>query len=124
MKTNIFFSRNAALYSLIGFLSLLVASCGSYQNSSYYDSDGVYGNSRRESQNISSNRYKKYCSSLQTENRTSDTIQKFDQEYPGWGSNPSTTSVNIYVDPWSMSSGFGFGYGYGYGYPYYGFGYG
>ena len=64
MKTNIFFSRNAAFYSLIGFLSLLAASCGSYQNSSYYDTDGIYGNTEKEVQEISSNRYKEYFKSL------------------------------------------------------------
>jgi len=122
MKTNIFFSRNATLYSLIGFLSLLVASCGSYQNSSYYDTDGIYGNTPKEAQAISSNQYKEYFKSLQTENNTNDTIQIANQDYPSWGSNPSTTSVNVYADPWSMSIGFGFGYGYGY--PYYGYGYG
>jgi uncharacterized membrane protein YgcG len=123
MKTNLFFSRNATHYSLIGFISLLVASCGSYQNSSYYDSDGIYGNTPRESQNVSSNHYKEYFSSLQTENIINDTIQNPEQGYPSWGSNPTTTSVNVYADPWSMSIGFGFGYGYGYGYPYYGYGY-
>ena len=51
MKTNIFFARNTAIYSLIGFLSILVASCGSYQNSSYYDSDGIYGNTAKEVRN-------------------------------------------------------------------------
>jgi hypothetical protein len=41
MKTNIFITK-ASLYSLIGFLSVLITSCGSYQNSSYYG-DGIYG---------------------------------------------------------------------------------
>ncbi len=115
MKTNLFFSRNATLYSLIGVISFLVASCGSYQNSSYYDSDGIYGNSAKEAQNTSSKRYQEYFSSLNNENKTlSDSIQVTNQEYPGWGDNPTTTSVNVYADPWSMSIGFGFGYGYGY----------
>lgn len=70
MKTNLFFSRNATLYSLIGVISFLVASCGSYQNSSYYDSDGIYGNSAKEAQNTSSKRYQEYFSSLNNENKT------------------------------------------------------
>ena len=124
MKTNIFFSRNATLYSLIGFLSVLVTSCGSYQNSSYYDTDGIYGNTPKEAQNASNNRYKEYFSSLQTENNTlNDTIQVSNQGYPSWGSNPTTTSVNIYTNPWNMSIGFGWGNpGWGWGNP--GFGWG
>ena len=75
MKTNLFFSRNTTLYSLIGLISILVTSCGSYQNSSYYDSDGIYGNSAREVQSRSSKQYQEYFSSLQNENKTlGDTI--------------------------------------------------
>ena len=44
MKTYSFSSKKLSIYSLFGFLSIMVTSCGSYQNSSYYDSDGVYGN--------------------------------------------------------------------------------
>ena len=43
MKTNIFFTKKTLLYPLIVFFSILMTSCGSYQNSSYYDSDGIYG---------------------------------------------------------------------------------
>ena len=67
MKTNIFYSKKATLYSFIGFLSVLVMSCGSYQNSSYYDSDGIYGNTAKETQTVSSTQYKNYFSSLQDE---------------------------------------------------------
>ena len=43
MKTNyIFQSKTLRLLSLfVG--GIAVTSCGSYQNSSYYDNDGVYG---------------------------------------------------------------------------------
>jgi hypothetical protein len=126
MKTNIFSSQNTTLYSLIGFLSVLLTSCGSYQNSSYYDNDGIYGNAPRETQNVSSTQYKNYFSSLQNENNVSnDTIKIANQGYT------ETSVVNVYADPWSMSFGIGFGYGYGYpyygygwGYPYYGYGWG
>jgi hypothetical protein len=124
MKTNIFFSRNTTLYSLIGFLSVLVTSCGSYQNSSYYDTDGIYGNTPREAQNASNNRYKEYFSSLQTENSTNDTIQNIEQGYPSWGSNPSTTSINVYTNPWNMGFGMGWGNGFGWGDPFFGMGWG
>ena len=42
MKTNALITRKTSLNSLIGFLGLIITSCGSYQNSSYYDSDGIY----------------------------------------------------------------------------------
>ena len=69
MKTIIFSSHKASLFTLAGFLSLLTVSCGSYQNSSYYDSDGIYGNSysrtiETETQN-NQNQYKDYFGSLQ-----------------------------------------------------------
>ena len=117
MKTNILLSKNVTLYSLIGFISVLVASCGSYQNSSYYDSDGIYGNTAREAQSVSSTQYKNYFRSLQDEIKVSnDTIIIPNQGYT------ETNVFNVYNDPWNMS--FGMGFGYGWGYPYYGYGWG
>ncbi len=147
MKTNIFSSPNTSLYSLIVFLSILMTSCGSFQNSSFYDQDGIYGNintrnNEKVVQNNSSNRYKEYFNSLQNDNTpteiftnvdnytdyntVNDSIQYSNQDYADWGNNPESTSINVYSNPWSMSMGFGFGYpyyGYGYGNPYFGFGY-
>ncbi len=37
------FFRNHILVSLLIFLLIIVYSCGSYQGSSYYTSDGIYG---------------------------------------------------------------------------------
>jgi len=37
--------RTAALFALVG---LLVVSCGSYQQASYYDNDGIYSNGKRQ----------------------------------------------------------------------------
>ena len=42
-------SKNIA-FSLMGLLAILTPSCGSYQNSSYYDNDGVYGSERPTTQ--------------------------------------------------------------------------
>ncbi|HQK40419.1 MAG TPA: hypothetical protein PLO52_09930, partial [Flavobacterium alvei] len=76
MKTNIFSFKNATLYPLFGFLSVLISSCGSYQNSSYYNTDGIYGNSPRETQTVSSVQYKNYFKTLQDESSVStDTIK-------------------------------------------------
>jgi hypothetical protein len=52
MKTIIFHPTNPHS-TLAGLLLLLTASCGSYQNSSYYDTDGIYGNTY--SRNIETN---------------------------------------------------------------------
>lgn len=135
MKTNTLSFKNATLYSLIGFLSVLATSCGSYQNSSYYDSDGIYGNTARETQTALSTQYKNYFKSLGDGMTTlNDTINIPNQGYK------ETNIVNVYNDPWNMSFGIGFGYGWGdpffgygwgypnygysWGYPYYGYGWG
>jgi hypothetical protein len=124
MKTNFLFSKKVTLYSLIGFISALVTSCGSYQNSSYYDSDGIYGNTAPEPQNVSSTLNKNYFKSLIENNEVlNDTIKIQNQGYT------ETTVINVYNDPWDMGFGMGFGYGWGYagfgwGYPYYGYGWG
>ena len=43
MKTNNYNLRQISLYSLLGILGLAVTSCSSYQNTSSYDNDGIYG---------------------------------------------------------------------------------
>lgn len=140
MKTTIFPYPKTAFCSLIGFFSFLVTSCGSYQNSSYYDSDGIYGNTdirntEKTAQNNSSNHYKEYFNSLQNDNQpteiftdvnnysdynpSNDTLQSLNQDYAGWGNNSRKTTINVYTNPnpWTTQLGFGWGY------PYYGLGY-
>lgn len=145
MKTNALIARKTSLYFLIGFLSLIITSCGSYQNSSYYDSDGVYGTNsekvvKKDNPSPSASvQYKEYFNSLQntgasgdiftdvnsysndyTEN---DSIQAPSTGYASWGSSPQETTVTVYPDSyWSFGIGWGYPY-YGYGYPYYGWGY-
>jgi hypothetical protein len=131
MKTNIFSFKKATLYSLFGFLSVLATSCGSYQNSSYYDSDGIYGNSPRETQTVSSTQYKNYFSSLQETNTVAnDSIIVLPKQ--GYTEtniiNVYNDPWNVYNDPWNMSFGMGWGMGWGYagwgwGYPGWGWGY-
>ena len=65
MKTNIISSQKISIYSLFGFLILFFTSCSSYQNSSAYDSDGVYGNSQTIATTQQANGYQTYFNSLQ-----------------------------------------------------------
>ena len=65
MKSKLPILINLGLFSLIGTLSLFAVSCGSYQNSSFYDNDGIYGSSEKpnntniqyQEQNASGNQY-------------------------------------------------------------------
>jgi hypothetical protein len=137
MKTSTTLRQNSSHFYLIGLLSFLLASCGSYQNTSYQDNDGVYGGSQRtyaQTANNTNNQYKDYFRSLQDDNQPTeiftdvdsygnyaqnDSTQTTATAYPAWGSSNSEVSVNVYSDPtWSI------GFGFGYGYPYYGWGYG
>jgi hypothetical protein len=127
MKTIIFSSHKASLSTLVGFLSLLAVSCGSYQNSSYYDSDGIYGNSYKkpiatETQN-NKNQYKDYFRSLQNNNHSPRTFTDIDnyndyhleneasqneyENYPGWGDNVQNLGGNVYDTGWAMNNWYG-----------------
>ncbi|AOW10963.1 hypothetical protein [Flavobacterium gilvum] len=150
MKTKTLITRKRPLYFLLGFLGLAVTSCGSYQNSSYYDNDGVYNTNgekvviKDNQQNSSSVQYKQYFNSLQNTSGNSDEIftdvnsygsnynvgndsiqaPSTATGYASWGSNPDSTTVVVYSDPFWYGGYYGWGYPYyGYGYPYYGWGY-
>ena len=137
MKTSTLSFQNTSIYYIVGFLSVLLASCGSYQNSSYYDSDGIYGNTANraivtETQNAPNNDYKDYFGSLQNTNQPveiftdvdnyndysleNDTLQNNNPNYPGWGSNPQTVNVNIYDTGWAMNNWYGNNWGWNGGY--------
>ena len=127
MKTNTLSKKNTSIYYIVGFLSILMTSCGSYQNSSYYDSDGIYGNTsprtvERASQNdrYDRNQYKDYFNSLQKESQSNEVFTNIDDyssynldnesqdsnynNYPGWGSNPQSVSINYYDNGWAMNN--------------------
>lgn len=126
MKTNYYFPKKMSFYSLFGLLALLTTSCGSYQNSSYYDNDGIYGDNEksksREVANSNSGYYKEYFSSLSKENEQVFTdVEKYSSQndsikrnvaneqqptnnYPSWGSNPDNVTVNIYNSGWYTPS--------------------
>jgi hypothetical protein len=150
MKTNIFLPKKTSLYSLFGFLSILLTSCGSYQNSSYYESDGIYGTTTRPVEKTVENnpntQYQDYFNSLQNNNQPTeiftdvdnygnydsinDSIQVTNPSYSGWGSSPENVSVSFYDNGWNNWYGSSWGWGFGFnnwygswGYPYYGWGY-
>ena len=67
MKTNFFsLTKSNCFYSIMGLVSLTLASCGSFKNSSYYDTDGIYGGSEPKKSEVSQqsepNKYKDYFS--------------------------------------------------------------
>lgn len=140
MKTNYFSAKKVSFYTLLGFLTLIVVSCGSYQNSTNFDNDGVYGNSQNKTQqNAPNNQYQSYFKSLQAEEESQEIFVDIDnynsnysqtnenQAYPSWGTNYD--NVTVYDNSWGYgywnsywTIGFGYPY-YGWGYPYYGWGY-
>jgi len=126
MKTYYYSSKRLSIYSLFGLIAVVVSSCGSYQNSSYYDNDGAYGNSqsnRREvtNNNSQSNKYQEYFSDLNKDLESfndvdsyasiyNDTIKKkesYNSNNAGWGDNPQTINVNVYDNGWG---GIGWGW--------------
>ena len=116
MKTFYFSRTNISILMLSGILTLLATSCGSYQNTSYYDNDGVYGSSDnqkpREVESNNSVYYKEYFSNLNKDNEVftnvdnyssaQDSVQKqpevvTNSNYAGWGSNISDNiTINVY----------------------------
>jgi len=130
MKTNCISYPTPSPLFLISFISILfLSSCGSYQNSSYYDTDGIYGTTeagmrKRAIQQESAIAYENYFNALQD---TKDTTSVFtdvasynsysntnDQEnptsYPSWGSNSQNININYY--PSNLGWALGFGYPY------------
>ena len=126
MKTNCISFLKSSFNSIIGFLCfLLVTACGSYQNSSYYDTDGIYGTTeagmrKRAIDQEAAVAYQNYFSALQ---ETKDTAVVFtdvasyssynnlennieESSYPGWGNNSQNININYYPDNWGLAFGF------------------
>lgn len=139
MKTNFYLSSNNIARLVLFFSGMLLVSCGSYQNSSYYDSDGVYrgsnGNREYASNNVEQNNtnqaYQNYFKSKQlnaeeevftdvenyssVEDSTSTSERNYDS-YAAWGSNPSSVTVNVYDNSWGWNywnNWYGPGWGWG-----------
>jgi hypothetical protein len=130
MKTNYFSGLKLSIYSILGFLAFTATSCGSYQGSSTYDSDGIYGSSQNErNQNApanndsQSNGYKEYFGSLKNDDQAAiftdvdnyntaidstqnnNQTQEYSDGYSGWESSADNVTVNVYSSP-------NWGYGY------------
>ncbi|HEX8562933.1 MAG TPA: hypothetical protein VF676_08145 [Flavobacterium sp.] len=145
MKTYYFNSRPKFLYSVIGLLGLLVASCGSYQNTSYNDNDGIYGDNQRKNNEVaktSNVEYQSYFGSLQENNQVeiftdvdayrtdTDSTQTseskgYESGYAAWGGDTDNVTVNVYGNNWGYtpwnywygpSYGWGWNTGWGWGY--------
>lgn len=130
MKTNLSILRKIHLFSFIGIASAFIVSCGSYQNTSYYDNDGIYGASERNEQanenkyseqNMEqSNRYAQQFKNMQDDytyftdveeytSETNDTVVTVyrnnysdnNERYASWGSNSSDVSINYYNTGWN-----------------------
>ena len=131
MKT---FSLNNQTYSyiLLMALGLLVVSCGSYQETSYRDNDGIY--SRRVSETVVENTKKEsYFADFPVYNvpENDEPVgiftdidsyygdDSYSSGYSGWGNSTSDVTVNVY-------GGYGGWYGsyWGWRSPYWGWGYG
>jgi hypothetical protein len=116
MKTNYFFSQRLSIYVFLGSFSIMISSCSSYQNSSYYDNDGIYGGSENNksvansNENTQSNKYQEYFSDL---NKDAQSFTKVDEynatsndsisNNAAWGSNPQTVTINVYDNDWGWS---------------------
>ena len=141
MKTNFISFPMPSLNFVIGFLSIFaITSCGSYQNSSYYDTDGIYSTTdskiqKRGNPSESSTAYQNYFSSLQDANDSTVIFTDIDNysnyknqanqqnssNYASWGSNSQDININYYPSNWGISFGYGYPYyNYRWGNPYYG----
>jgi hypothetical protein len=137
MKTNFLSQIRNFRWLPVVTLGILVTSCGSYQNSSYYDNDGVYGSTGTtrvnapQQDNSNSEYYRNYFSSLNEESQelitnvenyttpqdsTQTTAARTaSSNYNGWGNNATNVTVNYYDswnDGWGWNGGWG-GWGLG-----------
>jgi hypothetical protein len=134
MKTNYFSSSKSTsiFYLILGF-SMLMVSCGSYRNSTYYDRDGIYGSEDNENKRPEKNvdKYKDYFSSLREKNEqeqvftdvenyssiqdtTYSNSEKTTSNYSGWGNNQQPINVTIYDNNWGWNN-YGYNSNWNYG---------
>jgi len=127
MKTNYFSSAKSSsiFYLILGF-SLVMVSCGSYKNSTYYDRDGIYGSDENENKTAERNvdKYKDYFSTLRERNEQDQVFTDVENyssiqdtlnnpsgtektNYSGWGNNQQPINVTIYDNNWGWNN-----YGY------------
>lgn len=130
MTTNYLSTLKTNRFLILFVGSIALYSCGSYQNSSYYDNDGVYGvdTSTRTTYQKDHSNTTKYASQFQTMREEYATEETFtdvsnyvtpidssktkSQSYAGWGNNQSNIVVNIY-DNWGWNGWYGNAWGWG-----------
>jgi uncharacterized membrane protein YgcG len=117
MKSN-YFQKKLSIYSILGMIALLATSCGSYQSTSYYDRDGIYGGNDKSNAQTEPTTRKDYFSAYKTDENTAiftdvdnysttyaETPSAVAQEesaknYGGWGDNTENVTVNVYGGNW------------------------
>lgn len=124
MMTNYLSNLKTNRFLILFVGSIALYSCGSYQNSSYYDNDGVYGadTSKKvvyQEQTANTSKYAAQFQSMREEYATEETFTDVSnyatpidssktksQSYAGWGNNQSNVVVNIY-DNWGWNGWYG-----------------
>ncbi|RZJ61791.1 MAG: hypothetical protein EOO45_23010, partial [Flavobacterium sp.] len=126
MKTNYSPLRKISLYSILGILGVAVSSCGSYQNTSSYENDPIYGSSANGNRGYQYNdgqvtqyrdgdvsgqnmNYKAYFQSLENQypatsftdvdeySTYNDTVVVVENyNNAGWGEGSDNVTVNVY----------------------------
>lgn len=129
MKTNYTFQQKTLRFLSLFVGAITVTACGSYQNSSYYDNDGVYGPDKTvtyerqvQDENIvvieDNNKYTQQFKDMEGDfpptevltdvdnyNSNPDTVyvQESNSRYAGWGENQtSNVTINVY-DNWGWN---------------------
>lgn len=133
-------SKNSCFF-LLGIFALLLSSCGTYQNTSYYDRDGIYGYSEPQTRNTSdtpnyseNNQYKDYFGSLQEQpqkdeifrdvesyssnnynEENSNAAQGYTSSYSDWGNSADNVNINVYGNNWNWGWNNYWGWNLGWG---------
>jgi len=140
MKTKYLFGHKNSLYFVLGIFAILATSCGTYQNTSYYDRDGIYGSSESQNNTTSNpqyysdnSHYKDYFGSLQNKpqqdeiftdvdsystndynnNDNSNSNQEYSASYSDWGNSADNININLYGGNWGWSNYWGWNLGWG-----------
>ena len=99
MKTYPIINTKNIAFSLFGLLALVTTSCGSYQNSSYYDNDGVYGTTDRTNQQVV-NKYSE--ANMEKSNEYTQQFRAMQEDYAyftdvdNYESQDQDTAVTVY----------------------------
>lgn len=129
MKTNRIFQLKTLRFLSLIVGAITVVSCGSYQNSSYYDDDGVYGPDNSEkakrvvqnetSSSSYSNAYAQQFKSMKEDFGPTEVLTDVDNyksepdtvyikengtRYGGWGENPTNNNIVIINDNWGWNN--------------------